>query len=167
MGNLRKKRILPDIQPAIILWGCFGGICLAVMVIFLQEIWAPVLDYNVSASRVKDLQVIGLSLILFWVFGMIASDLFCSGGEKGPGPVFTGLLSGITTAFVFHRLTFYYPGRFVFLGEWYHQCTDGYAFLQTDRMANPFFSIRNHVMHSPVAWCMVPSFPAGIKTRDS
>ncbi len=104
MGNLRKNRLLPDVIPAIILWGCIGGICLTAIIFFLQAVWAPVLDYNTSVSLVKKIQTIGSSVILFWTLGMVASDLFCTGRKNEPGPVFTGLLSGITMAFVFSSI---------------------------------------------------------------
>jgi hypothetical protein len=104
MGNLRKNRLLPDMIPAIIPWGCIGGICLAAMIFFLQAVWAPILDYNISVSLVEKFQTIGSSFILFCTLGMTASDLFCTGRKNEPGPVFTGLLSGITTAFVFSSI---------------------------------------------------------------
>ena len=104
MEDFPKNRRLPDIIPKIILWGCFGGICLAAMIIFLQVIWAPVLEYNVSVSSVKDFQTIGSSFLLFCTLGMAASDLFCTGRKNKHGPVFTGLISGITTAFVFSSI---------------------------------------------------------------
>ncbi|WP_048150935.1 hypothetical protein [Methanolacinia paynteri] len=117
MEKLPENRNLRDVVPAIILLGCFGGICLAVMVIFLQGIWAPVLDYNVSVSRVKDFQLIGLSLIIFWTLGMMASDLFCTGGEKARSPVITGLASGIATAFVFSSINVLVSPPFLFSWE--------------------------------------------------
>jgi hypothetical protein len=88
----------------IILWGCVGGICLAAMIFFLQVIWAPALDYNTSVSLVEKFQMIGSFAVLFWTLGMAASDLFCTGRKNEPGPVFTGLVSGISTAFVFSSI---------------------------------------------------------------
>ncbi|WP_421908058.1 hypothetical protein [Methanolacinia petrolearia] len=117
MEKLPENRKLRDVVPAIILWGCFGGICLAVMVIFLQVIWAPVLDYSVSVSRVKDFQLIGVSAILFWILGMAASDLFCTGGEKARSPVITGIASGIATAFVFSSINVLLSRPFLFSWE--------------------------------------------------
>ena len=95
---------LQGILPEIILWGCIGGICLTAMIFFLQAVWAPILDYNISVSLIYKFQMIGSSVILFCTLGMAASDLFCTGRKNKRGPVFTGLLSGITTAFVFSSI---------------------------------------------------------------
>lgn len=104
MGAISKKIELPDVIPEIILWGCIGGICLTAMVFLLQTVWAPIVLYNNSISRVKDFQMFGSSVILFWTIGMVASDLFCTGRKNKPGTVFTGLVSGISTAFVFSSI---------------------------------------------------------------
>ena len=100
MQALSKKTEIAEI----ILWGCVGGICLTGTAYFLQVVWAPVLDYNTSVSLVYKLQMIGSFAVLFWTLGMAASDLFCTGRKNGSGPVFTGLVSGIVTAFVFSSI---------------------------------------------------------------
>jgi len=97
MQAFSNKREITEI----ILCGCFGGICLAAMIFFLQAVWAPILNYNTSVSLVYKFQMIGSSFILFFILGMAASDLFCTGRKNEQGPVFTGLLSGLTAAFVF------------------------------------------------------------------
>ena len=86
--------------PAIILWGCFGGLCSAVLYFLLQAIWGPILVRNPEISLVNQFQMIGLFLILFWVLGMPVSDLFRSGSSNRFAGVYTGLLSGICTGFV-------------------------------------------------------------------
>ncbi|MBN1431190.1 MAG: hypothetical protein JW931_00280 [Methanomicrobiaceae archaeon] len=104
MRAFSRKKEKSDAIPEIILWGCIGGICLAGMVYFLQAVWAPILDYNTSVSLVKDFQMIGLFAILFWGLGMAAYDLFCISRKNGLSPVFTGLISGVATAFVFSSI---------------------------------------------------------------
>ena len=100
MQALSKKKEITEI----ILWGFIGGIFLAVIFFFLQAIWEPICDYNTSIIIVKNFQLLVSCFILFFILGMAASDLFCTGRKNEPGPAFTGLLSGITTAFVFSSI---------------------------------------------------------------
>jgi hypothetical protein len=87
--------------PAIVLWGSFGGICLAAEIFLLQAMWDPVLEYNSALSPVYQFQMMGSCAILFWILGAIAADLFRTGRGGWLDPVITGLLSGICTALIF------------------------------------------------------------------
>jgi hypothetical protein len=104
--------------PAIILWGCFGGLVSAALYFFLQAIWGPILARNPAISSVNQFQMIGLFLILFWVLGMPLSDLFRSGSSNRFTVVYTGLLSGVCTGFlltsviVVFDMVYHAPGVF-------------------------------------------------------
>nr|WP_319376122.1 hypothetical protein [uncultured Methanoregula sp.] len=88
--------------PAIVLWGCFGGICLAGVNFFLQAMWTPIFTFNYALSPPYQIQMIITYALILWILGMMAADLFRIGGETGRwDPVLTGLLSGISSALVY------------------------------------------------------------------
>jgi hypothetical protein len=101
MGVFREYNRFLAIVPVIILWGCFGGICLAIVNFFLLGIWDPVLEYNDAFSLVYRFQMMGSFTLLFWILGTVAADLFRTGRDSWLDSVITGLLSGICTALVF------------------------------------------------------------------
>jgi hypothetical protein len=101
MGAMHEHRDFLATVPAIVLWGCFGGLCLAAVHLFLQGTWTRLLDYNYTLSPMYPFQVIGVSALLLWIFGVTAADLFCKVRAPWPGSVLTGLVSGICTALVF------------------------------------------------------------------
>lgn len=98
MGIFREYNRFLAIVPVIILWGCFGGFCLAIVNFFLLGIWDPVLEYNDAFSLVYRFQTMGSFAILFWILGTVAADLFRTGRDRWLDSVVTGLLSGICTA---------------------------------------------------------------------
>jgi len=92
--------------PAIILWGCFGGICFTAVTYCLYAI-----SRFFTGSCYFDIifpfhtpWIFGTAIILSLVLGMIAADLFCTGRKISPGPILTGLLSGLCTALVGYML---------------------------------------------------------------
>ncbi|MEN6443507.1 MAG: hypothetical protein ABFC71_07140 [Methanoregula sp.] len=102
MESIREHDRLLALIPAIVLWGCFGGICLAAVSFFLQGIWSPVLAYNYALlSPVFQFQIIGSFAVLLWVLAVIAADLFSPGRYRALGPVLIGMVSGTCTALVF------------------------------------------------------------------
>jgi len=94
--------------PAIVLWGCFGGICLAAMNFFLQSAWAPFFKINHSLSPVYQIQMICSFSILLWILGMMVADLFIPDGDPWLSSAIAGFLSGICTALVFMSITVYH-----------------------------------------------------------
>ncbi len=136
MDVLQKHERLLALTPAVVLWGCFGGICLAAVNFFLQAIWTPILDTNYTLFPGYQFQIIGSFAILAWIFGAIAADLFRTGKNTGVDTVLAGLLSGICSALVFtsiivyhdmvsHPLTFFYTNDLflirLFLDRLFHQ----------------------------------------------
>jgi hypothetical protein len=85
--------------PAIVLWGCFGGICLAGVYFFLQGMWAR---YQLTDSRFSlyhDIHIIIVFTFLFAVLGFLAGELFSTG--KNSREYRTGIISGTCTTLMF------------------------------------------------------------------
>jgi hypothetical protein len=136
MDVFQKHERLLALTPTVVLWGCFGGICLAAVNFFLQAIWTSILDTNYTLFPVYQVQIIGSFAILAWTLGAIAADFFRTGKNTGMDPVLAGLLSGICSALVFtsiivyydiisHPLTFFYTNdpflMRLFLDRLFHQ----------------------------------------------
>jgi hypothetical protein len=86
---------------AILMWGSFGGICLAGVYFFLLAAWKPVLDYNFTLSPLCQFQIIVSFAFLLWTLGVIAADIIPTVSDSKPDPVRTGLLYGLCTVLVF------------------------------------------------------------------
>jgi hypothetical protein len=99
MGTFREHERLLALTPSIVLWGCFGGICLAVVYFFLQGMWD---SYQLTDSRFSlyhDIHIIIVFAFLFAVLGFLAGELFST--RKNSREYRTGIISGTCTAFMF------------------------------------------------------------------
>jgi len=105
MGAFREYTQLLKRIPAILLWGCFGGICSAAAYYLLQEIWDRFLPNAIVFYPYHDAQVIVLLALLFAILGHFAGDLFSTGKDAQESII--GLVSGIGTAFVFTAIIAY------------------------------------------------------------
>jgi hypothetical protein len=103
----KKHERLLALTPAIVLWGCFGGLCLAAMNFLLQGIWAPILAVNYAYSPVFQVQTMGSSGLLLWILGMKCADIFRTDRSTWLDPAITGFFSGICTALVFTSVFVY------------------------------------------------------------
>ena len=110
MGFFSDRERLRALIPAIILWGCFGGICFAVASFFMYNIFRflSVSCFFDIVNPIAIPWIFGTAIILSLALGMIAADLFCTGRKNDLHPVLTGLLSGICTALVGYMLVDYY-----------------------------------------------------------
>lgn len=102
MGFFSDHKWLPALLPAIILWGCFGGICFTAACFYLQrtEEIVYISCYSGIVSQVYPFWKFETLIILSFILGMVTADLFCTGGKTGLDPIRTGLVSGICTALV-------------------------------------------------------------------
>jgi hypothetical protein len=101
MGVFHEYERFLALTPAIVLWGCFGGICLAAVNFFLIGLWTSALNYNNALIPVYYFQIIVSFVVLLLALGVIASDLFYTGRDIQLNPAIIGLLSGTCTAFVY------------------------------------------------------------------
>ena len=102
MGFFSDHVRLRVLIPAIIIWGCFGGICFSLVSFWAYKI-EKFLDISCYSGLVFPLLPVwkfGTFAILLLTLGMIAADLFRSGRKTGRDPALTGVLSGICTALV-------------------------------------------------------------------
>ena len=111
MGFFSDRICLRASLPAIILWGCFGGICLAAAAYYMQraELIVYISCYSDIVSQIFPIWKFGTIVLLSLTLGMISADLFCSDRTAGTNPVLTGLISGICSAFVAIIIVEIYP----------------------------------------------------------
>jgi len=112
MGFFSDHKQLLAVIPAIIIWGCFGGLCFTAVCFYIENVYASIL-YSSCYFRiillVYEQWIFGTLIILSLILGMIAADLFHSSKKTNLDPVLTGLLSGIITAVVGYVLVYLYP----------------------------------------------------------
>jgi len=118
MAGIFDRTRLWALIPAIILWGCFGGICF-VAVCFITHyigLQSSISCFSAIALPLWAPWIFGTAILLSLVWGMVAADLFCTGRKTDLHPVLLGLLSGICMALVgytlvdiFHILTWMWP----------------------------------------------------------
>ena len=102
MGFFSDHKWLQALLPAIILWGCFGGICFAAACFYIQRLEEIVYIscYSGIVSQVYPFWKFGTLIILSFILGMGATDLFCMSRKTGLDPIRIGLVSGTSTALV-------------------------------------------------------------------
>jgi hypothetical protein len=89
---------------AIFLWGCFGGICLAIVYFLLQGIWIQFLPCGtVYFSLFYHAQTAVVFALILIILGYFAGILFCTG--KDTREIRTGIVSGTCTALVFTAIS--------------------------------------------------------------
>lgn len=88
--------------PAIILWGCFGGLCFAAACFYIRgmEEIVYISCYSGIVSPVYPFWKFGTLIILSFTLGMVAADLFCIGRKTVLDPIRAGLVSGTCSALV-------------------------------------------------------------------
>ncbi|MFA4878272.1 MAG: hypothetical protein WC586_12785 [Methanoregula sp.] len=88
--------------PAIILWGCVGGLCFAAVSFWAYEIerFLNISCYSGIVFPIFPIWKFGTYIVLLLILGVIAADLFRTGRKTSRDRVLTGLLSGIFTALV-------------------------------------------------------------------
>ncbi|MDO9550446.1 MAG: hypothetical protein Q7J03_05675 [Methanoregula sp.] len=152
--------------PAIIRWGCFGGVSLAAGYLLVQWIWDRFLPDAVWFSAYHDAQLVIVFAFVLALLGVIAGDLFSTGKESQELTI--GIFSGISTALVFLTITvslttvlgteviplspFLVAGIVVSsvalqgIGAWFHEPCSKSGMDETNIMEKPGFAkkIRNY-----------------------
>jgi len=111
MGLFSVRTPLRVSLPAIILWGCFCGICLTAACYYLQKAEQIIFIscYSYIVSPLYPFWKFGTIILLSFTLGMVTADLFCIGRKTGWDPIRTGLVSGTCTTLVTIILVEIYP----------------------------------------------------------
>jgi hypothetical protein len=114
MGLFSVHTPLRASLPAIILWGCFCGICLTAACYYLQKAEQIIFIscYSYIVSPLYPFWKFGTIILLSFTLGMVTADLFCIGRKTGRDPIRTGLVSGACITLVTIILVEIYPLSF-------------------------------------------------------